>query len=109
MYNPNYCDILKTFKIIIFQVVMILAQKSPLPDFDEYRIKLVTDAMKKIRKTSSNDAKPMVIARKAFDEIQRTGEYEFGQKLFQKLKDDFTTLRDELSPMLNIIEKSLNK
>ena len=85
-----------------------MAQKSQLPNFDEYRIKLVTDAMKKIRKTSLNNDEHMKIARRAFDEIQRTGEYEFAQKLFEKLKKDFTELGDELDPMLNIIKKSLN-
>ena len=79
-----------------------------MPNFDEYRIKLVTDAMKKIRRTSLNNNDHMIIARRAFDEIQITGEYEFAQKLFEKLKKDFTELGEELDPILNIIKKSLN-
>ena len=63
--------------------------------------------MKKYREKSPHDKRAIKIARKAFDEINRTKEFEFGVTLFTTLMQDFTDLRDDLESMLKYMQTNL--
>lgn len=67
---------------------------------EEYKISLVVEGMQRIaagrRDYTKNHIAP---ARSALDEICRTGDYDFGIRLFKELERRFTDLRDDLENM----------
>lgn len=71
-----------------------------LPTMEEYKIDLVARGMERIasgRRTYTKDH--LAPARAALDEICRTGDYDFGIRLFKELERRFTDLRDDLGYM----------
>lgn len=71
-----------------------------LPTMEEYKIDLVARGMERIaagRRIYTKDH--LAPARAALDEICRTGDYDFGIRLFKELERRFTDLRDDLGYM----------
>lgn len=71
-----------------------------LPTMEEYKIDIVARGMERIaagRRIYTKDH--LAPARAALDEICRTGDYDFGIRLFKELERRFTDLRDDLGYM----------
>ena len=56
------------------------------------------------RRDAPSTQKTIALARAALDEICRTGDYDFGIRLFKELERRFTGLRDDLGYMRLRIE-----
>ena len=71
-----------------------------LPTMEEYKISLVVEGMQRIASGRRDYTKDHIApARAALDEICRTGDYDFGIRLFRELERRFTDLRDDLGNM----------
>ena len=76
-----------------------------LPTMEEYKISLVVEGMQRIATGRTTYTKDHIApARAALDEICRTGDYDFGIRLFKELERRFTDLRDDLGHMRLRIE-----
>ena len=70
--------------------------REELPTMEEYKISLVVEGMERIATGRTVYTKDHIApARVALDEICRTGDYDFGIRLFKVLERSFTDLRED--------------